>query len=105
MQCPFNLKHIPYLIFVQEYKEPMIGESCTISNSISVLFLGNAGPMIWDVFLNIETPIVSLGSRWNITRITYFEEVIAPFATKKQISKLFASPLHIQTMEENHTTC
>ena len=40
--------------------------------------------MIWDVFLNIETPIVSLGSRWNITRITYFEEMITPFAQKKK---------------------
>ena len=40
--------------------------------------------MIWDVFRNIETPIVSLGSRWNITRITYFEEVITPFAPKKK---------------------
>ena len=39
--------------------------------------------MIWDVFLNIETFIVSLGSRWNITRITYFEEVITPFAQKR----------------------
>ena len=62
--------------------------------------------MIWDVFLNIETPIVSLGSRRNITRITYFEEMITPFAPKKRrVSKLFAIPLHIQTMEENHTTC
>ena len=35
---PFNLKHIPYLIFVKEYEEPIIGESCIISNSISVVF-------------------------------------------------------------------
>ena len=84
MRCPFNLKHIPYLIFVKEYKEPKTGESCITSNSISVFFLGNAGPMVWDVFLSIETPTVSLGSCWNITRIMYFEEMITPFAPKKE---------------------
>ena len=89
LQCPFNLKHIPYLTFVKECEEPIIGESCIISNSISVFFWGNAGPLIWDVFLNIETLIVSLRIRWNITRITFFEEMITPFA-QKRISKSFA---------------
>ena len=40
LRCPLNLKHIPYLIVVKEYKEPIIGESCIIYNSTRAFFFG-----------------------------------------------------------------
>ena len=45
-----------------------------LSNLAKVFPLEHARPRISDFFFSIETPIVSLGNRWNILGIIYIDE-------------------------------
>ena len=76
---PFNLKYVPLRSFVGESEEPNIREYFILffqSNFEQVFPLEHARPRISDFFFSIETPIVSLGNRWNILGIIYIDGTI-----------------------------